>query len=336
MKMATTETDETYIKTMKMAIAMACIRSKPEGLTAKEYTEQLCQNYLQKQQECQDKLKSAENEILQLRQQLVLQSTLGQNAFLPLRNTVQAEEPQCLTPPSSGTTTCTVQSTTDNSKLIQNTAFLQSILNLQSITRTPQLTSVTYTTLKNSLTMVKYCIENEANIPLSSIQKNVHVIMGVLDSEKIVDLVQVVDCIIDIVMCILNMLLFKEHESMEEAECLVTLVTSFCHVKLFERIVKMTLTVIEEFSNHLRNVQQKKEEIDLLKYWNLYNVFKILENIFHKHREHSLMMSSDFVDMINERLDETLLHLTDPFPLFAHAVWKIQGILNQIVSESQQ
>lgn len=70
-----------------MAIAMACIRSKPEGLTAKEYTEQLCQNYLQKQQECQDKLKSAENEILQLRQQLVLQSTLGQNAFLPLRNT---------------------------------------------------------------------------------------------------------------------------------------------------------------------------------------------------------------------------------------------------------
>lgn len=79
--------DETYIKTMKMAIAMACIRSKPEGLTAKEYTEQLCQNYLQKQQECQDKLKSAENEILQLRQQLVLQSTLGQNEFLPLRNT---------------------------------------------------------------------------------------------------------------------------------------------------------------------------------------------------------------------------------------------------------
>ncbi|CAG2247711.1 unnamed protein product [Mytilus edulis] len=43
--------------------------------------------YTPKQQECQDKLKSAENEILQLRQQLVLQSTLGQNAFLPLRNT---------------------------------------------------------------------------------------------------------------------------------------------------------------------------------------------------------------------------------------------------------
>jgi hypothetical protein len=47
------------------------------------------------------------------------------------------------------------------------------------------------------------------------------------------------------------------------------------------------------------------------------------------------MASSDFVNMINEKLDKILLHLTDPFPLFAHAVWKLQGILNQFVSIKQ-
>jgi hypothetical protein len=116
---------------------------------------------------------------------------------------------------------------------------------------------------------------------------------------------------------------------------LLALVTSFCHVKLFEKIVKMTLTVIENFSNHLRNVKERKDIIDIIKYWNLYSIFRILENIIYKHRHHTSMASSDFVNMINEKLDKILLHLTDPFPLFAHAVWKLQGILNQFVSIKQ-
>ena len=116
-----------------------------------------------------------------------------------------------LTPPSSGVSTLT-QSTFDHGELIHHTAFLQSILNLQCVTKTPQLTAVTHTTLKNSLTIIKHCIQNDVNIPLSSIQKNVHIIMGVLDSEKVVDLVQVVDLLIDIVKCILEILLSKEHE----------------------------------------------------------------------------------------------------------------------------
>jgi hypothetical protein len=41
--------DKDFTKTMKMAIALACIRNKPEDKTAGEYTEQLCQNYLKKQ-----------------------------------------------------------------------------------------------------------------------------------------------------------------------------------------------------------------------------------------------------------------------------------------------
>ena len=114
------------------------------------------------------------------------------------------------------------------------------------------------------------------------------------------------------------------------------LVISFCHVRLFERIVKLTLKVIEDFSSHLRSVHQQKDKIDIIQYWNFYYLFKILESIIYKHRQHTLLSSSDFVDKINDRLDQTLLHLTDPFPLFAHAVWKIQGILNQISLGSQQ
>jgi hypothetical protein len=48
--------DKDFTKTMKMAIALACIRNKPEDKTAGEYTEQLCQNYLKKQLVCQENL----------------------------------------------------------------------------------------------------------------------------------------------------------------------------------------------------------------------------------------------------------------------------------------
>lgn len=78
--------DKDFTKTMKMAIALACIRNKPEDKTAGEYTEQLCQNYLKKQLACQENLKSAENEILRLRQQLVVQSTHGPNISEPSFN----------------------------------------------------------------------------------------------------------------------------------------------------------------------------------------------------------------------------------------------------------
>lgn len=107
-----------------------------------------------------------------------------------------------------------LNSTENSSSMIQNTAFLQSILNLQTVTRTPQLTSVTLKTINNSLTMIKQCIENEASISLSSLQRNVHVITNVLDSEQFVDLVQVVNCVLDIITCVLNSLLSKDHECM--------------------------------------------------------------------------------------------------------------------------
>lgn len=62
-----------------MAIALACIKSKPDHMSASEYTEKLCQEYRHQHHTCNDRLKSAENEILQLRQQLVLQSSFRQN-----------------------------------------------------------------------------------------------------------------------------------------------------------------------------------------------------------------------------------------------------------------
>lgn len=128
---------------------------------------------------------------------------------------IPVEEQSYLTSASSGVNfqTTAQMSLADSSHLIQHTAFLQSLLNLQTVTKTHQLTTVTYATIKNSLSMIKNYIDNDANFPISSIQKNVHVFMRILDSERIVDLVQVVDGILDIVTSILNILATKEHQT---------------------------------------------------------------------------------------------------------------------------
>lgn len=125
---------------------------------------------------------------------------------------IPVEDESHLTPASSRVNfETTAQSLADSSHLIQHTAFLQSILNLQTVTKTHQLTTVTCTTIKNSLTMIKNYID--IDFPISSIQKNVHVFMTILDSERIVDLVQVVDGVLDIVTSILNILATKEHQT---------------------------------------------------------------------------------------------------------------------------
>lgn len=61
--------------------------------------------------------------------------------------------------------------------------------------------------------MIKNYIDNDANFPISSIQKNVQVFMTILDSERIVDLVQVVDGVLDIVTSILDILAKNEHQT---------------------------------------------------------------------------------------------------------------------------
>lgn len=66
-----------YVKMMKFAAALACIRSKPDNMTSVEYTQQLCNKFRAKQLKCQQKCEEQETEILHLKQKLIFPKLYG-------------------------------------------------------------------------------------------------------------------------------------------------------------------------------------------------------------------------------------------------------------------
>lgn len=58
---------------MKIAIAVGCLRSKPAGISGRDYAQHLCDRFQHGQLEWKKRYEIAEAEILHLKQQLVLQ-----------------------------------------------------------------------------------------------------------------------------------------------------------------------------------------------------------------------------------------------------------------------
>ena len=58
---------------LKIAVAVGCLKSKPEGVTGKEYAQQLCNQFQRSQLLWKQRCEKAETESLHLQQQLVLQ-----------------------------------------------------------------------------------------------------------------------------------------------------------------------------------------------------------------------------------------------------------------------
>lgn len=61
-----------YLKTSKLALALAIIRSKPADRSSREYAEQLAVLVTQQDSRGKSKVEALEAEVLQLRQQLFL------------------------------------------------------------------------------------------------------------------------------------------------------------------------------------------------------------------------------------------------------------------------
>lgn len=61
-----------YLKTSKLALALAIIHSKPADRSSREYTEYLASLVTQKESTWKSKLEALEAEVLQLRQKLLL------------------------------------------------------------------------------------------------------------------------------------------------------------------------------------------------------------------------------------------------------------------------
>ena len=66
---------DSLMQKLKVAVAVGCVRSKPEGVTGKEYAQQLCDEFQRSQLEWKQRYERAETEILHLQQQLAMKQT---------------------------------------------------------------------------------------------------------------------------------------------------------------------------------------------------------------------------------------------------------------------
>lgn len=69
---ASTDHQVWYLRTAKLALALAIIRSKPADKSSREYTEHLARVVSGQESEWRSKVESLEAEVLQLRQKLLL------------------------------------------------------------------------------------------------------------------------------------------------------------------------------------------------------------------------------------------------------------------------
>lgn len=70
-------TENNYVHYFKTAVALACIRSKPPGVSSREYAENLCAQYRAAGDRWKQKYEEAERTILRLKQTQELQSSLN-------------------------------------------------------------------------------------------------------------------------------------------------------------------------------------------------------------------------------------------------------------------
>ena len=87
---------------------------------------------------------------------------------------------------------------------------------------------------------------------------------------------------------------------------------------------------VEFCTKHLQDVAKGQENLNVDLYKNMAFLFSLIEISLNQYN--STMCDSHILDHIQRRLDRALLHVTETFPLYAHAIWKLQGIIDDIMT----
>ncbi|XP_061172856.1 meiosis-specific protein MEI4-like [Saccostrea echinata] len=330
---------KTSIRHLKVAVALACIRSKPNGLSARQYAEQLCARYRAEESRWKQKYEQAEMTILKLKQTQELQSYINFSGLVDLipfiTFDVNSSQNQNDEEP--------MEVDRDAEHIKHNTDFIKSYLMLKQANReTSQkstLGSAVHSTLSSSLYLISKSVENEVlSIPIitdyfqvisqlsSAMEKNFPCL-------EVQELVQI---IID------RALRGDKLERKQRRELILTL-KHLLIPQMRDHILDSLLAAIESFSTHLRTVSQNKTPLNTMLYENIYYIFDMLQIVLKDLKDEcsgitsgevnpsQRSLSSDqrlqtasILSEVTERLDKCVLYISDSFPLFVCKIWLIK------------
>ena len=93
-------------------------------------------------------------------------------------------------------------------------------------------------------------------------------------------------------------------------------------------VIELLVDVIKTFSDTLRQVVNKEKTLDPYYFCNCYYIIEILDQCLQSETGEACRLSEEIRDQILLKLEDSLLHITEKFPLFAHAIWRLTAKLN--------
>ncbi|XP_072498754.1 meiosis-specific protein MEI4 isoform X3 [Notamacropus eugenii] len=332
-----------YLKTSKLALALAIIRLKPPHRNSREYTEHLAKMLSGQDGEWRLKVKALETEVLQLRQQLLLSQicpklyvkNVSGNTTDPL-SSKEPESPENISSQleDSG---CDVlsENRTDPSELSQNVEESFPSSSEISVYRLPIAKShcaFQEKTLSSHLQFLQHVLELKNLTESGSLKTDLNKFES--------------DCstVSDSVFRLLDGLIIFYSDPklpfsnfLTEAVCILTRLIDDCN--LSNHILKKCFKKLEEFEKTLvqvilrnSNINRVQAGYDVTHYENIFSVFWVLEQLLQNGTEDILMPGigpeEQETKKFLEQLDQTILHLSDEFPLFTLYIWRVGVFLN--------
>ncbi|XP_057593751.1 meiosis-specific protein MEI4 [Hippopotamus amphibius kiboko] len=372
-----------YLRTSKLALALAIIRSKPADKSSREYTEHLARMVSGQESKWRSKVEALEAEVLQLRQKLLL-SRICSGSFESGDPScqLQAQEPRS----SENTSTLLEDSGCDLSSeqrsepsektqhfgesctptpflplsivkgprdslqkpLSSHMQFLQHLLGLKTLTKSGSLkTDLSHfenasSTVSDSVFQLLdglITFYQELKLPCSSFW-----------TEAVDTLARLIsDCNLS------NHILKRCSKKLEEFEkTLLQVILRNSHINRFQvqqyvsqslvtlgscsllrkSIISLLLSEVNSFADDLGTINQVQASYDVTLYENIFSVFWVLEQLLQKETEEGNTSKIGHEDQeikkFLQKHDETILQLSDAFPLFTLYLWRLGILLNSV------
>ncbi|XP_067558836.1 meiosis-specific protein MEI4 [Pseudorca crassidens] len=373
-----------YLRTSKLALALAIIHSKPADKSSREYTEHLARTVSGQESKWRAKVKALEAEVLQLRQKQLLSricsgsfesgeeilptlsaqeprssentSTLLEDSGCVLSNDQRTEPSEmtehsgesCISTPFPPLSIVNRPCAPLEKPLSSHMQFLQRLLGLKTLTESESLkTDLSHfenasSTVSDSVFQLLdglITFYREPKLPCSSFW-----------IEAVDTLARLIgDCNLS------NHILKKCSKKLEEFEkTLLQVILSNNHINRFQvqhyvsqslvtlgscsllrrSIISLLLSEVNSFADDLGTINQVQASYDVTRYENIFSVFCVLEQLLQKETEEGNASKMGHEDQeikkFLQKHDETILQLSDAFPLFTFYLWRLGTLLNSV------
>ncbi|XP_042188631.1 meiosis-specific protein MEI4 isoform X2 [Callorhinchus milii] len=350
-----------YLKISKLALALAVIGRRPPGKSSREHAEHLARNLCHKEVNWKRKAEAWKAEVLHLRQELLLSrmrsmpglpsgigdksvssletpcqdSLISKNDFCHLEdsgcdltngqgsadtqdllvnhglghlNAYLLTGKEAMVSPdatliSAGSNPAKKEESQEKEKMLRlHTQFLQSLIRIKKLTADRTLTAASLLP-GSDCSVVTDSVSQVAESLLAFCQKPRYP----LSASLLMEVTQTLVCLMD-------------------DATLPKMVLAHC-MKRVEELMKKFIKVLLVNSEVNRN----QTGFDVSAYENIYYLFWVFEQLLqHKKPEESGVSIIDCAEQkhFQQRLDKTILHLADDFPLFAVYMWRLGVLLN--------